>query len=223
MKNSFERIDNFLDRMVGEAGYTFLARAGRYVISLVSISLLAMCTAHFVANGSTWSPGMVGANLHKINEALLRFDQDCGIQRSVPGRYSLHFLTLRYPSVDDLGGFLLKSTQGFAGPYMRTVPVVDGYPYALVVNAQGMFIVPGDGVQLPNGHRLGKEIFLDAESDIEGLVANGILAYQGEPLVRKYTPGSFSPLDTEKDRSMLREFLSAFTVASRESTSLDEA
>gem|GEM_PF-6751718 len=54
MKNSFERLDTFIDRLLGESGHVFLIRIARYVVSLMSVALLVICTAHFITNGHSW-------------------------------------------------------------------------------------------------------------------------------------------------------------------------
>jgi hypothetical protein len=49
MKNSFERLDNFIDDVLGESGYDFLVSISRYGVILISASLLVVCTAYFMA------------------------------------------------------------------------------------------------------------------------------------------------------------------------------
>jgi hypothetical protein len=48
MKNSFERLDNFIDDVLGESGYDFLVSISRYGVILISASLLVVCTAYFM-------------------------------------------------------------------------------------------------------------------------------------------------------------------------------
>ncbi|MDQ5940361.1 MAG: hypothetical protein QG632_87 [Candidatus Dependentiae bacterium] len=212
MKNSFERLDNFIDRLLGDTGTLFLIRIGRYAISLVSIALLAICTAHFVVNGSAWSTGVIRADLNNIVDALSRFDANCGLQKVLPGIYSLEFLTLPYADVDKLAGFTVQKTySSWQGPYLKTVPVVDGRPYVLLSTEHGLFVAPSYGVRLPNGTQLGANIVWDWQSDVEAMAADdGPLSHQGEPLVRKFVP----TVDSMREkRSFLSEFMTALSVA----------
>jgi len=161
---------------------------GRYVASLMSVALLVICVAHFVSNSSMWSGGVARANLTHLSGALAALDRDCGISAVQPGLHTLHFLTKSYPSVDDLAGFKLAQSQCWAGPYIKTIPTMQGYPYELLVVDQGMFIVPARGVQLPSGFVIGERLVWSASADVRAMMkADGILSYDGEPLAREIT------------------------------------
>jgi len=190
MKNSFEKLDSFIDGVLGERGYAFLLQASRYLVSLVSIVLLIVCTAHFVGQSSEWNAGTVRADLSHLEEALKNFDGDCGIQEVLSGGHSLLFLTQTARPTDAFAAFKLANENTWRGPYIHKVPVAQGYPYMLLKTNKGLFIVPGEGVRLPKGSILGKEFFLTAESNLKALsAAGGILSHNGEPLVREFICG----------------------------------
>jgi len=224
MKNSFERFDKFIDKALGDNGLFFLIRIGRYVISLVSMALLGICTAHFVANGSAWSAHVVRADLHNAVEALSRFDTDCGLKKVLPGIHALDFLTMSYLPVDSLAGFDIQNVRAWQGPYLKTVPVVDGRPYVLLATESGLFVAPSYGVRLPSGKLLGRDVVWDWQSDIDAMTADDApLSHQGEPLARKFVPRA----EVAAERSsFLTEFMTALSVAASKpqgSAAYDEA
>ena len=191
MKNSFERVDNFIDKVLGERACAFLVNVGRYAVSVASIGLLVICTAHFVGQSSDWNVGVVRADLSHIATALSAFERDCGLNAVLPGMHSLHFLTSATRPTDDFAGFSLQCASNWKGPYINKIPVVQGYPYSLLKVAQGIFIVPSQGVNLPKGQVVGKDFFWTDGLDVAGLSApGGLLAHHGEPIVRMYTLGS---------------------------------
>lgn len=218
MKNSFERVDNFIDKVLGERACSFLVNVGRSAVSLASIGLLVICTAHFVGQSSDWNAGVVRADLSHIAAALTAFERDCGLTAVLPGMHSLHFLTSASRPTDELAGFCVQHANNWRGPYINKVPVVQGYPYSLLKVAQGIFIVPSQGVHLPKGQVVGKDFFWIDSLDIAALSApGGILAHHGEPIVRLYVLGSpdagglFSWLMAGWQRVM--RFLSSFLPA----------
>ncbi len=69
----------------------------------------------------------------------------------------------------ELGSMNLAYPKKWAGPYLKDNPTYRGKEYQVVRTTKGYFIVPGNGVTLPNGKVLGKDIILDENADIEQL------------------------------------------------------
>ena len=54
------------------------------------------------------------------------------------------------------------------------------------LHQNGYFITPGDGVRLPNGKVVGKDIVLDKKADIAAMARDEqALMFQGKPLAHK--------------------------------------
>ncbi len=55
------------------------------------------------------------------------------------------------------------------GPYLNRNLVFEGKEYQVVRTNKGYFITPGEGVTLPNGTTIGKDIVLNETSDIAAM------------------------------------------------------
>ena len=74
------------------------------------------------------------------------------------------------------------------GPYLERNPSVQGIEYQVVYTRKGYFITPGQGVKLPNGKIIGKDIILDENADIELMMHDDqALSYRGQPLAAQIT------------------------------------
>jgi len=69
----------------------------------------------------------------------------------------------------EVGSMNLAYPDRWEGPYLKDNPTYRGKEYQIVRTKKGYFIVPGDGVTLPNGKVIGKDIILDENADIKAL------------------------------------------------------
>ncbi|BDC34291.1 hypothetical protein Noda2021_02490 [Candidatus Dependentiae bacterium Noda2021] len=83
----------------------------------------------------------------------------------------------------EVGPMNLVRPDKWQGPYFLDNPMIQNKEYQVVRTKTGYYIVPGDGVILPNGKVMGKDLILDDATDIESLIQNGnTLNYQRRPL-----------------------------------------
>ena len=76
------------------------------------------------------------------------------------------------------------------GPYVQDNIAMQGIEYQVVRTDAGYFIVPGDGVRLPNGQEIGKDLLFDQKTDIALLIQEGgALDFKGKPLAAKIVVG----------------------------------
>jgi hypothetical protein len=69
------------------------------------------------------------------------------------------------------------------GPYLQDNPTMLGQEYQIVRTLKGHFITPGEGVRLPNGKVIGKDIILDEDADIASMMLDvNSLRFKDKPL-----------------------------------------
>jgi hypothetical protein len=77
----------------------------------------------------------------------------------------------------------LARPKNWQGPYVEDNLEVQGIAYQVMRTKQGYFIIPGDGVVLPNGKKLGSDVPIDENTDILALTQDKqSLNYQGKAL-----------------------------------------
>lgn len=88
----------------------------------------------------------------------------------------------------EVGSMNLIHPDKWQGPYEKEIPRIEEEDYIIVRTKKGYFITPGDGVKLPNGKIIGKDIILDEDADIELMMHDDqMLSYKGKALAAKIT------------------------------------
>ncbi len=68
-------------------------------------------------------------------------------------------------------------------PYLRDNPMIDNKNIKLLKTQSGYYVVPGDGVKLPNGKIMGTDLVIDKSTNMQQLIAEGgDLNYKNRPL-----------------------------------------
>ena len=82
-----------------------------------------------------------------------------------------------------VGLMKLGDPKQWEGPYLEENPTVEGKYYQIVKAKEGYFILPGDGVMLPSGKIIGKDIMINKDTDMMSLIHDEKeLSYRGKPL-----------------------------------------
>lgn len=115
---------------------------------------------------------------HEINvtAGILSFDRTKNV---------IDFLNIKKGGFvgSEVGALNLRHPERWSGPYLEKNPTIQNQEYVVLVTKKGHFIVPADGVKLPNGKVIGKDIILDENSDVQQLMRdpNG-LQFEGRSL-----------------------------------------
>ena len=115
-------------------------------------------------------------DLQLIALALDKIDSRCDILSVENDRADINFLNVKQFSGSRVGPLNLAHKKNWEGPYLQTNPTMQGKFYELIRAKDGLFIVPGFGVKLPNGLVVGNEIKFGPQKDL------GMLLLQGKPL-----------------------------------------
>jgi hypothetical protein len=156
------------------------AAAGVIIISLFVVSIITFIYRADIGTGTTIADEvkMVSAIFDRINKkcVILGFDE----QQNV-----INFLTVQKFLGAEVGSMNLAYPEKWEGPYLDKNPEIQGKEYIVVRTKQGFFITPGNGVKLPSGSVIGKDLILDENADIQGMITKGKLSFRGRSLATK--------------------------------------
>lgn len=117
--------------------------------------------------------------------------KDCRILSFDAQKNPINFLTVGSFAGSEVGSMNLIHPEKWRGPYVSDNRAMQGIEYQVVHTDAGYFIVPGDGVALPNGQVIGKDLLLDEKADIAKLTrVGGALNFKGQPLAAQIAVGN---------------------------------
>ena len=112
-----------------------------------------------------------------------QIDDKCKIVSFDQTKNSINFLNVGSFQGYEVGPIKLAYPTQWQGPYVEKNPSIQGIEYQVVHTDKGYFIMPGQGVLLPNGKVMGKDIKIDEKSDIEKLMQDeNALMHKNRPL-----------------------------------------
>lgn len=133
---------------------------------------------------------VIARDIEKLQQIFERIDQECGIIGFDHQKNPINFLNVKSFSGSEVGSMNLSHPDKWAGPYLADNPVVQNKEYQIVRTQKGYFITPGDGVQLPNGKVVGKDILLDENADIKRMMVDEeVFYYEDESLAAQLRLG----------------------------------
>lgn len=165
-------------------------------------------------------------DLKEIEKVLNEIDKNCNILSFNNDNIPVDFLNIKTFSGSTVGCMNLAYPAKWTGPFMRRNPTFQGKFYEICKTKDGLFIVPGHGVKLPNGLIRDKHFVINTTTSMNDIIkVGGPLNYKGEILAIKITfkIGDWdSPLTKtkvseeklEKINDALKEFNQAFTFTS---------
>lgn len=133
-------------------------------------------------------------DLQELKDIFSRIHKSCVILGFESPKTSIDFLNVGSFEGADIGGMSLMYPKKWEGPYLKTNLGVGSIDYQIVRTNKGYYIMPGDGVILPNGKTIGTDIIVGATTDIDTLVKDpeGLVLDQDKPLAVKIDVSSRS-------------------------------
>lgn len=155
-----------------------------FYVSLSFFLMLAVLTVgRELYQKPRFEAGVISTDVQKIADVLGEINEHCLIKSFSLSRIKLNFLTLRQVAGDEIGGLVLAQPENWQGPYLEVTPRIQGKEYELVQAADGLFVVPGDAVRLPNKLRMGTHIKLSSNSNVAAMLKKGgKLFFEGRAL-----------------------------------------
>jgi len=150
-----------------------------------------------------YSADVIVKDLATLVDIFERIDKRCKILEFDEQKSIINFLNVGSFKGSQIGSMNLSYPTQWQGPYLVEHPKIQNKDYQVVRTSKGYFITPGQGVQLPNGKVIGKDIILDEHADIEKLRHDEkALMYKGNPLALPL------PLSTSTMQKLLLEDVS---------------
>lgn len=130
-------------------------------------------------------------DLKVIHETLKKIHADCEISGFTQEKNPLTFFNVIKFTGSEVGTLNLVNPSRWKGPYIKDNPSIQGIEYQVIRTKDGLFIVPGEGVKLPNGKIIGKDIILDKTTMVEKMLhKEDVLCYKGYCCAKKLNLGS---------------------------------
>lgn len=131
---------------------------------------------------------MLASDIARLSCIFAQIDATAGIAGFDFPKNEINFLNIKKDGFvgSEVGSMNLIRPARWEGPYVNEVSSLQEQNYMIVRTQQGYYITPRDGVHLPNGKEVGKDIILDENSDIETMMQDNLmLAHNGVPLAAK--------------------------------------
>ncbi len=159
----------------------------RKFFPLLSMTLLALLVLFFLLrvykNKPYFVTSVISDDIGMIVDSLNRIDKECSILSIEHERNYVDFLTVAKFVGSEIGCLNLAFPDKWQGPYIEDNPTMRGKLYEIVKTKEGIFVVPGLGVKLPNGLRVGKDFEITFDSSIKEMLQDGgSLNYKGQAL-----------------------------------------
>jgi len=132
----------------------------------------------------------IAQDVAQLATIFAKIDATAGILGFDHQKNEINFLNIKKDGFvgSEVGSMNLIDPKKWDGPYFTEVPKIQEEDYIVVRTKKGYFITPGDGVKLPNGKIIGKDIILDENADIELMMHDDqALSYRGQPLAAQIT------------------------------------
>lgn len=117
---------------------------------------------------------LIAEDIAKLVVIFEKIDETCDIIDFDNQKNPINFLTVKKDGFvgSQVGSMNLVYPENWQGPYLQENPTLQSKEFQIVRTRAGYFITPGQGVELPNGKVIGKDIILDEKADIFELMRN---------------------------------------------------
>lgn len=112
----------------------------------------------------------ISQDVEQLADIFEKIDTDCGIIDFDYQKNPINFLNTGSFSGSEVGPMNLAHPKKWQGPYLQDNLTIQDKEYQVVKTGRGYFIVPGDGVKLPNGLVVGEDLIFDENSDIAAMM-----------------------------------------------------
>ncbi len=161
--------------------------AGVVVAGLVIVSVI-----NFIYRSDYLTGSVIAEDVKKLEAIFVKIHKDCIILSFDYQQNPINFLNVEKFTGSEVGSMNLARPENWKGPYVDDNPTVQGKEYMVVRTKQGHFITPGNGVKLPSGRTIGKDLVLNEDADIDYMMRRrSELYFKGRQLAQRMI--SFRP------------------------------
>ena len=126
----------------------------RSIFPILSVLALGFFATFFIyrqySSGPRFVAKIVAQDINLVIDTLTKIDEQCSILSFDGAQNKIDFFTVKEFIGSEVGSLNLAYPQMWQGPYLHDNPQVQGKEYQVIKTAEGLFVVPGDGVTLPN-------------------------------------------------------------------------
>ena len=163
---------------------------GRIVImvgtSAIIIGLLIVSFINFFYRSDVVSGTIITQEVKRLSDVFKTIHEQCTILGFDSQQNIINFLNVTSFSGSEVGPMNLARPDKWQGPYMDENPTIQSKEFMVVKTHDGLFITPGNGVRLPNGKVIGKDVILSEDADIAALMKDSnALQFKGRALAQK--------------------------------------
>lgn len=232
MKN-LQGIIKDLDKKTDNIGKKTKRRFKKF-FPILSITLLFLLVIFFLfrvyKNKPYFVSSLISDDIVMIVDSLNRIDKECSILSINHERNYIDFLNIVKFTGSEVGCLNLAYPDKWQGPYIEDNPTMRGKLYEIVKTKEGIFVVPGLGVKLPNGLRVGKDFEIKFDSLMSEMIkVNGPLNYKGQVFAVKleFEIGDWSTEELTKKQiesfnDVIKEFNAAMPFTKNDDLTIDD-
>lgn len=197
--NKIERFFSNIDRKFDEK-FGFLKVFFKKYFLIISTGFLGIIVFFFMMRIFYTRPYIVSSiiedDVKMITLALEKIDNECNILSVEDDHNEIDFLNIKSFSGSKVGPLSLAYPKKWRGPYLSINPTIQDQSYEIVRAQDGFYVIPGQGVRLPNGFVIGKDFSVNKSVNVENLLRDGgPLRYEGKRFASKlmFVIGDWDP------------------------------
>lgn len=175
---------------------TWKHRSMPIIIGVLLAVLVGLAVYRLLKQSRTIVNQMIIEHVQQLETIFKKINDTCLITGVAHDVSHINFLNVKSFVSSEVGPLNLAYPQQWQGPYVQDNPSMQGKVYEIVKTKHGYYIIPGKGVKLTNGRVMGKDILVNPETDVQELINNGVLSYQGKALA--------APLPMKKGTVLLK-------------------
>lgn len=167
-----------------------------YVVPLLTviffIVLIGIAVVNIPYTTKQYVGNLIADDIATLQDIFQHIDAQCTIIDFEYQKNPINFLNVKTFVGSEVGPMNLTHPERWEGPYLDDNPTMQEKEYQIVRTKKGYFITPGDGVILPNGKRIGVDIILDENADIEMMMHDPtMLMFEGKALAAPLSIGEY--------------------------------
>lgn len=155
------------------------------VVGLLFLGAFGGLAYYFMGKTQSKQHAQIVEHIRTLSDIFKRINKSCQIVAFEKDKSDITFLNIKKDGFtgSQIGHMKLGEPKNWEGPYLEENPRIQDKYYQIVKAKQGYFIIPGDGVMLPNGKVINKDIIINEDTDMVALMNSDTgLSYNNQPL-----------------------------------------
>ncbi len=167
-----------------------MKRYGRLIIGVFTGAViggfLILSFVNFFYRSDIVTGTVITQEVKRLAQIFQTIHKQCTILGFDNQQNNINFLNVEKFTGSEVGPMNLARPEKWEGPYVCENPTIQSKEFMVVRTSDGYFITPGNGVRLPNGKVIGKDILLTKDADIEALMKDkNALYFKDRSLAQK--------------------------------------